>query len=135
MGEEDPTPSGELLRLQRYGAGLAVTLLVAVVGAFNGDPLEHIFLRVMAVPLFFIAAIGIGLIFVSDRSRKPWTLPFVERKALEALIYTAFLEILIWRPASTVLQLAVSFVIAFVIFCGASMLYEAWQYRRRTPKA
>ena len=135
MPEQEPTPSGELLRFQRYGAGLAVTLLVAIVGALNGDPLEHIFLRVMAVPLFFIAAIGISLIFVTDRSRKPWTLWFVERKALEALIYTAFLEILIWRPDSTVLQLVASFVIAFFIFCGASMLYEAWQYGRRTPKA
>lgn len=131
MAEEEPTPSGELLRFQRYGAGLAVTLLVAIVGALNGDPLEHIFLRVMAVPLFFIASIGIGLIFVSARSQRPWTLRFVERKALEALIYSAFLEILIWRPESTFPQLVASFVIAFAIFCGASMLYEAWHYGRQ----
>ena len=131
MADQDPSPSGELLRVQRYGAGLAVTLLVAVVGALNGDPLEHIFLRVMAVPLFFIAAIGIHLIFVSDRSRRPWSLRFFERKVLEALIYTAFLEILIWRPSSTAFQLFASFVIAFVVFAGASMLYEAWQAGRR----
>lgn len=131
MAEEEPTPSGELLRFQRYGAGLAVTLLVAIVGALNGDPLEHIFLRVMAVPLFFIAAIGIGLIFGSGRSYKPWTLRFVERKALEALIYAAFLEILIWRPESSFPQLVISFIIAFAIFCGASMLYEAWHYGRQ----
>jgi len=135
MADQDPSPSSELLRLQRYGAGIGVTLLVAVVGALNGDPLEQIFLRVMAVPLFFLAAVGISLIFVTDRSRKPWTLPFVERKLLEALIYTAFLEILIWRPSSTPLSLVVSSVIAFAVFGGLSMLYEAWQFGRKPPKA
>jgi hypothetical protein len=131
MAEQEPTPTGEFLRLQRYGGAVAVVLLVAIAGIFTGAPPEIIFLRVMAVPLFLLAVAGIGLIFSSEASRRPWTLYFLERKALEGLAYAAFLIIIVWQPTSQFVPLLISFVIAWIVFTGGTMLYEAQTYRRR----
>lgn len=133
MAEQEPTPTGEFLRLQRYGAASAVVLLVAIAGFFTGEPLEIIFLRVMAVPLFLLAVAGIGLIFSSEESRRPWTLYFIERKALEGLAYAAFLIIIVWQPASQIVPLVISFVIAWIVLGAATMFYESRLYKRRNP--
>jgi hypothetical protein len=133
MAEQEPTPTGEFLRLQRYGAATAVVLLVAIAGFFTGEPLEIIFLRVMAVPLFLLAVAGIGLIFSSEESRRPWTFYFIERKALEGLAYAAFLIIIVWQPASQIVPLVISFVIAWIVLGAATMFYESRLYKRRNP--
>jgi hypothetical protein len=133
MAEQEPTPTGEFLRLQRYGAATAVVLLVAIAGFFTGEPLEIIFLRVMAVPLFLLAVAGIGLIFSSEESRRPWTLYFIERKALEGLAYAAFLIIIVWQPTSQIVPLVISFVIAWIVLGAATMFYESRLYKRRNP--
>ncbi|GLQ56320.1 hypothetical protein [Devosia nitrariae] len=133
MAEQEPTPTGEFLRLQRYGAATAVVLLVAIAGFFTGEPLEIIFLRVMAVPLFLLAVAGIGLIFSSEASRRPWTLYFIERKALEGLAYAAFLIIIVWQPTSQIVPLAISFVLAWIVLGAATMFYESRLYKRRNP--
>lgn len=133
MAEQEPTPTSEFLRLQRYGAATAVVLLVAIAGFFTGEPLEIIFLRVMAVPLFLLAVAGIGLIFSSEASRRPWTLYFIERKALEGLAYAAFLIIIVWQPTSQIVPLTISFVIAWIVLSAATMFYESRLYKRRNP--
>lgn len=131
MSEPEPTPSSELLRLQRYGSAIAVVLLVAVASFFTGETLEIIFLRLMAVPLFIMSMIGISVMFSSEASRTPWTLYFLERKTLEGLGYAAFLTIIVWQPTSDIGTLIVTFLAALVVLGGSSMLFEAWQYRRR----
>ncbi len=90
-----------------------------------GDPGGLIAMKTTSVPLLFLANRGLDAIFISDASRKPWTVAFFERHFLDSVVFTCWLTVFMWRPSLTATGQICSFLVIVTSMTAIKALLSA----------
>ena len=128
------TPSDYIRNHQlgrKYGAGLVIFALFALGGVLNGGSAALVTLKVLSAIPFAVAWICLPHLFDPVRSRTPLTASFVERRGLEGVLVSSAIAVASWQPDSNPVALALTVVIATVVYVVAMTLVYRGVMRER----
>ncbi len=120
-------------RPMQYGLPLLAIAVVVLISW--GDQPSLVFIKAAACPLLFLASRGLHLIFAPEASRRPWSFVFIEYRLLDALVFSCWLTIVLWKPDRSLTNVAAGFLTTFAVYGGLMILCESLFSRRDDKSA
>jgi len=112
---------------RNYAIALALVLVSIAALVFMGTSIELIMLKILMVPLAFLAWKGVFSLYAQPIYEHKITLRAFECSCLQALVYSLAFCVFLWQPDNTLRELAQTYGLIFIWFFVLQMILMALQ--------